>query len=421
MNYKKIKKENYTLHLINTDRFKTVNIVIRFTKKYNKIDNCYYKLLTKVLSLSGTKKYNKISDLSKALESLYGANIGFNFFATSENMVFEANISLLNSKYTDCNIYKEGLSILKEVITNPITSNDTFNEKLFNDEKENLIKAIKNIKDSPENYASIKFDEIFFKNSVYAENNYKNIKLFEDIDNKTLFKKYKELFNEFKIDVLVLGEVEENISDYLDNLLSQFKENTNYNKELYINIKPKNSETKETFFNTQSNLYIGCIINNLTLEERDYKLILYNTILGCMNNSVLFMNVREKNSLCYYIGSTINRFTSSIIINSGINKKNYNKTIEIIKNSLESIKNEKTVKELITNAKKTLEISYNDFYDNPRKIIDYYYINEFTFLPSVEERRKKVLKTTLEEIISLAKKVEIKTIFLLEGSKNEED
>ena len=371
MNYKKIKRENYTLHLINTDRFKTLNLVIRFTKKYNKKDNCYYKLLTKVLSLNGTKKYPKISELSKKLEYLYGTSLGINTFAVSENLVFEVNMSLLHPKYTDEDILKENILILKELFNNQLIINDKFNEKVFQDEKDNLIKSINNVKDSPEAYATIKFDEIFFQGTVYEENNYKNIKLYEDLTNEELYRKYKELFTEFKIDVLILGECEENIINDIDFLLEGFSEKNNYIKDLYFKISPEEKEIKDEFPNTQSILHIGCLIDELTERERDYTLVLYNTILGCMNNSVLFMNVREKNSLCYYIGSTINKYTSTIVISSGINKKNYSKTIELIKETLESMKEEKIIKSHLTNAKKTLEISYNDFYDNIGKLIGY--------------------------------------------------
>ena len=422
MNYKKIRKDNYTLHLINTDRFKRINFTIRFTKSYVKEDVPYYKLLEKVLSFNGTKKYKTVKDISKRLEYLYNTSLNLFFYVNSKNMVFEINMSLVNPKYVSDFSTNEALDMMKELLVNPLIKDEMFNEEVFNLEKDNLIKSIQNIKDNPENYAAIKFEEIFFKNTTYAENNYKNIDLFKNIDNKLLYKKYKELFTSFKIDALVVGEInEEEICINVDNLLKGFKESKDYNKDLFINIKSKFKETKEEFNTNQSNLLIGLTFNDLTEEERDYKLVLFNTILGCMNNSVLFVNVRENHSLCYTIGSTINRFTSSIIINSGINKKNYSKALLLIKESLNSMTDKKTIKPLLTNAKKTLEISYNDFYDNAKKIINYYYANEFTYLPSIEDRRNKILKMTEQDVVDIANKVNMRVIYLLEGSINEEN
>ena len=150
-------------------------------------------------------------------------------------------------------------------------------------------------------------------------------------------------------------------------------------------------------------------------------MLLYSTILGSMNNSVLFVNVREKNSLCYHIGSTINRFTKTIIIDSGINKENFDETLRLIKESLESMKDESVVDSLIDNAKKTLNIAFNDFYENPFKIVNYYYLREFTNIPSIEDRKKYIDNMTSKNVSDLAKKIDIKEVFLLEGVKNEEN
>lgn len=423
MNYKKEKKENYNLHLIKTDRFKEIAISLRFTKAYNKEESAYLKLLERVLVTNGTKKYNTLKEISKELENLYRTNISSRFFATSKNMTFEFKLTMINPKYTNLNIYSEAFSLLKEILTNPRTENNAFIESVFELEKENLIKSILNVKDDPETYGRIKFESSFYKGTIYEENNYKNIKNFKELENKKLYNIYKSLLNDFKIDVFILGDYEEEIiKNEIQKLLKNYSQKNTTHDDLYIKIKDQGKiENKEQIDTSGSNLFIGCTINGLTNEERDFKLILYNTILGSMNNSVLFVNVREKNSLCYHIGSIISKYTSTIVIDSGINKKNYEKTIKFIEESIKSMENIKVVSHLMTNAKKTLEIAYNDFYDNMAKIIDYYFLNEFTYIPSIEERRQKVLEVTPEEICELAKKVEIKNIFLLEGSLNEEN
>ena len=57
MEYKKILEDNYTLHLINSNRFKTLSVVVFLTKKYDKNDIASGVLLTKNMVYS-TKKYN---------------------------------------------------------------------------------------------------------------------------------------------------------------------------------------------------------------------------------------------------------------------------------------------------------------------------------------------------------------------------
>lgn len=414
MNYKKINKNNYTLHLINTDRFKTISVSLRFTKKYNKEESAYYKLLERVLPINGTKNYKSVNDISKKLESLYNTSIGFKFYVTGENMTFESNLRFINPKYTEENMYEESFNMFKEILTKPYLKNKEF--KYFDLQKDNLIKSILNVKDDIRSYSSVRFSELFYKNTVYAENNYKNIKDFENINSDKLYACYKDLFNSFKLDLFVLGDIsEEEITSYTDDLMKCFKENINVDRDFYIKVKSKEKVVKEKFNSSQSSLIIGLNINKLTKEERDYKLILYNTILGCMNNSLLFVNVREKNSLCYSVNSNISKFTETIVIKSGISKDNFEKAVKLIKETLEEMKDEKKVNKLINNAKKTLNLAYNDFYENKVKIMDYYFIREFISMPSIEERREKLEVLTVEDVTEIASKISVGLIYLLEG------
>ena len=90
--------------------------------------------------------------------------------------------------------------------------------------------------------------------------------------------------------------------------------------------------------------------------------------------------------------------------------------LEQIGITCEEMKDEKKVDKLLKNAKKTLNIAYNDFYESSNKIIDYYFIREFTILPSIEERREKVMNLTSKDVTDIAKKVSIGLIYLMEGT-----
>lgn len=417
IDYKKQVNDNYTLHLINTTRFKQINISVRFTKSYEKNTGAYLKLLERILPFNGTKKYKRIKDINKKLESLYRTSLTSTFFCLSKNMTFEINMGIVNPKYTEDTLLHDSCEMLREILFNPKIEDEQFNGEVFEIEKENLIKSILNVKDSPDTYGRLKFEEKFLSGTVYAENNYKNIKLFENLENKELYQIYKSLFTDYKVDILVCGDFENlDIQKEISFVMKDVKQNDKTNKDLYYKMKKKEKlEEKESMQIMQSSLFVGCTIDNLTEEERNYRLILYNTILGSMNNSVLFMNVREKNSLCYHVGSYINRFTDTIEIESGINKKNYEKTLSIIDECLRNMEDKKVIETNIVNAKKTIEIAQNDFYDNMNKIMTYYFMNEFTNIPSIEERRLKVKDVTVDEICELAKKVRLSYVFLLEG------
>ena len=172
-----------------------------------------------------------------------------------------------------------------------------------------------------------------------TESAYSSIPTLEEIEGVTpanLYDFYKTLFDgTYKFDIAVIGEVDESISDLLFEIFGKIKSNT---KKMSLTIKHKYSEKVNTKIDSlpfnQSKLYVGYRLLNMNYHEISHVLRVYNTILGTMNDSILFNVVREENSLCYSIGSYVSKYNPSLTIYAGINKNNYDKTIELIKNVL---------------------------------------------------------------------------------------
>ena len=131
MEYKKINEKEYTLHIINTNRFKTISIVIFLTKLFDKNDIAYGSLLTRNL-LYTSKKYNTKSKMTKIVEDLYGAKISASFGLTGKTESFIFSLDFLNPKYTEEMYLKKTLNYFKEVLTNPNVNNNEFDNTYFN-------------------------------------------------------------------------------------------------------------------------------------------------------------------------------------------------------------------------------------------------------------------------------------------------
>ena len=142
-------------------------------------------------------------------------------------------------------------------------------------------------------------------------------------------------------------------------------------------------------------------------------------ILGGSSESKLFRNVREKNSLCYYISSNSNKIDNLLFITSGIAKSNMKKVVSLVKKELKNIQNGKITEDEIEKAKVKYISLVEEMYDYPSQIISYYYASEILNSDLPEERKKMVEKVTKEDIISVSKKIYIDTIYLLGGEDNE--
>ena len=127
------------------------------------------------------------------------------------------------------------------------------------------------------------------------------------------------------------------------------------------------------------------------------------------------MNVREKNSLCYYIYSTIRSTSDIMIISSGIDCANYDKTVELIKNEVLNMKNGKFDNEDINKAISAYLNGYESILDSQKQILSNIISHVYLGFDLVEDRIKNIKKVTKEDIINLAKKIHIDTIYLLHG------
>ena len=148
MEYKKIIEDNYTLHLINNDRFKIMNVVVFFTKKYDKNDVPYGVLLTKNMVYT-TKKYNTKNKIAIEGEELYGSRVASSFTSTGNSLSFSFALDFLNPKYTKNEYLSKSIEFLCEVLFNPNVTKDGFDENYFNIIKNDVISSIKSIKDNP--------------------------------------------------------------------------------------------------------------------------------------------------------------------------------------------------------------------------------------------------------------------------------
>lgn len=416
MEYKKIIEDNYTLHLINNNRFKIINVVVFLTKKYNKDDVPYGVLLTKNMVYT-TKKYNTKNKIAIKGEELYGSRVASSFTSTGNSLSFSFALDFLNPKYTKKEYLSKSLDFLCEVLFNPNINKNAFDENYFNIIKTDVISSLKSIKDNPSKYASIEYGKIMYNGTPNENGTMSTIEDIESVTPEKLYDFYKKIFNgEYKIDIAVHGEYDNEIIKLIKEKFKKVKSSKN---KIDLNIKQKYNDkiiTKTDILPfKQSRLLIGYSINKPTYHEINHVLKVYNTILGTMNDSLLFNIVREKNSLCYSIGSYFSKYNNALTIYAGINKDNADKSIDLIKKCVEMMSNKDIIEKLYNYALKTINTYLNNYYDDVTSQINKYYIREFEQTEDIEILREKLNSVTVDEIIALNEKIKIQTIYLLKG------
>ena len=339
----------------------------------------------------------------------------FSLTGTCETITF--SLDFLNPKYTSPEYMDLSLDYFKEIVLNPNVKDNKFNSEYFNIIKNDLISTIQSIKDNPSKYASINYAKVMYEGTPTAYNTIPEISDLDKVNEENLYSFYKQLLNNTcNLDICILGEVDNNI---IDKIHERFKCIKSLKKHFNFTIKHKyDTKIKERIDSlkyNQSRVYLGYRLNDLTYRELNYVLKVYNTILGTMNDSILFNVVREENSLCYSIGSYINRYNPSLTAYAGINKDNYEKTVELIKKCVESMMDKKTVERLFDSAKKTINTYLNNYYDDNIMQMNNYYASEYEKVDDIEKQREEINSVTIEEVLELNNKISLSTIYMLKG------
>ena len=420
MKYKKYKLNNYNLYTVKTDRFKTINIKINIRVKSEKEDEKYYPMLWRMLSRT-SKYHSSIKEINRACVKIYDPSYSIKVMESGKEDILLLSASFINEKYTENGMNEESIKFLLPFIFEPKIINNAFDEEIFKNEKETLIDNYKEIKDHPRKYVSGKIEYLLESRGYKTYSLEELIEETKKITSKELYEFYLKVMSKGKLDIFVCGNIDP------EEMKNIFEKHINFKGERKgkINhiVNPKASKkikiVEEESHNIQTNLAIGCKTIDLTTYERNYVLSAYSHILGGSMNSLLHQTVREKNSLCYYIYSNYTLLEGTLKIYTGIDYKDFNKVYDLIKKEMDNIIKGNFNHKLIDNYKQIYLSSLKSIEDYENDTIGNYISEIFIGTDNIENKRKNVEKLTKEDIMNLAKKIQIDTVFVLKGDEHE--
>lgn len=422
-------KQGVTLHLINNKNFKTDFTVFFLSLPLEKETITKNALLPAVLR-SGCKKYQSYQKIIEELEMLYGAAFDCGVDKTGDNLVLKFFIESINDNYLPSknNNLEKVINILTEIIFNPQVQNGAFNETKVELEKRNLEMIINAQKDNKDFYAYDKCVKAMYKNQSYGLSKYGDQKDLQAINNKNLYEQYKQVIDTCKIDIIVSSDFQaEEIAKIIkENELIQTikpreeKIKINDIKKEIKDIIEKPEEIKEELDVTQGKLVIGLDILPNRFNDFRYITIVYNAIFGNGVSSKLFQIVREKESLAYTTKSEYVVQKNNIFIRCGIECDKYQKTLDLIKKLLDDMKKGDFTDEEITKAKEYILAGVDSISEEQDSQILFLFGQELSKRSiTIDEYKEKIKNVTRDEIIEIANKVQINTIyFLRNGGEN---
>lgn len=411
----------YTLTTIKTDKFKTNLISVSFQSEIDRETVTKRSLLPYVLR-SATEKYPSKKEINTYLESLYGASLSTTVEKRGKTHNIKFYLSLANEKFLGNRepLLEEGVELLKEVILRPLLINDAFKEQVVEIEKRLLKEYIESIYDDKVSYALQKLVENMCAGETFSINSIGYVEDLNQINAQSLMETYQQMLNENPVNITVVGDIDH------EKVYNIFKKHFDFQHRAVnlpvIDKEDKQIEdvkvTKEEQDIAQGKLNIGYRTYTRIGDEDYLPLLVFNAMFGGYAHSKLFINVREKESLCYYCASRLDNYKGVMYVYSGIESQNYEKALKIIDEQLKDMMSGNFTDKEMNLAKKSLINSKLESMDQASGMMAHEALNRLLPKPlTVEEWVNQVNSVTAEQIASVAKKIKEDAIFFLTGKE----
>ena len=409
------------LHVIPTDKFKTNTIVFKMKAPLNKTDVTKRAILPHVLQ-SNSNKYRTTAELRSYLDELYGAMFYVDLSKKGEYHVISLTIEVANEKFLSQSppLLQKAFEFLTEVIKNPHVNEGSFDPLTVENEKRSLKQRIQSIYDDKMKYSNFRLIQEMCKDEPYAMNVHGQLEDVETITAANLYEYYQQALSEDELDLYVVGDVNTEEVAKTAQQLMDFAEHTA--KTIDRKTKKDSSdvkEIKEAQDVKQGKLNIGFRTNVLYGDEDYYAIQVYNGIFGGYSHSKLFINVREKASLAYYVASRLESHKGLMLVMSGIDNSNYEQAVSIIKEQIQAMNNGDFTEDEISQTKAVIKNQLLETIDTSRGIVEILYHNVVSKENiSLDDWISKMDKVSKADIIKVANNIELDTIyFLTEGGQ----
>lgn len=418
------KMSGYTLHLIPTKKFKTISMSLRLQSPLKKETTTLRTLLTFVM-IAATQDYPSTKKIASYLDDCYGARLSANISTKGKSQIININTSFVNGDYLPSkeDLLVKQIELMSDIFFKPYIVNQHFDNDIVDMKKKEIKERLQVNKDDKFSYSLDKLFEIMGDGQPLAVASTGYEEDISGITSQDLYNYFIKCINEDEKHLYVVGDIDESVVKVFDQHL-QFPSHSYEYESSYIFKKTRKDVKKiiEKQDITQSKLNIGYAIDCDFQSKKHYAMTVLNAIFGGYSQSRLFKVVREKNSLCYYVSSSYDAFNGIVIVNAGIDAKDYYKTMELIQNQLKDLQSGNISEEEITLAKIMLENSLKKTNDEAGNMIALAYNRDITHKEETnEDYINKLMNVSKDELVDVANQIQLDSIFFLTGKDFDEN
>lgn len=410
--------EGVAFNSIVDTRFKISRISASLAAPLNKKTAAANALLSCVLTRS-CKKFPDFTALSRELDALYGAALYPSVRRFGDFQVITISAAGLDDRYSlDGEAVSSQLTeLLCSILFEPNLKDGLFNEDDVEQERRQLIENIDAEFNDKRTYAINRCIETMCRNEPFSVGRFGSREDVTALTQESIFNSWKQLLDNSRVELAMLGSADpENAYQGFKKYFADKPRKTGGTTTVVKDI-PEIKRITETEEISQSKLVMGF---RAAYPENKTQLVansLMSAILGGTPTSKLFTNVREKQSLCYYCASRVDNSKGIMLIDSGVEIKNIEKTEEAVMEQLRLLKNGCITDDELNSAKLAIKNSYISSLDS-LGALQSFYINGILLDKAMSplEAAAIVDDISKDQITELAKQIKLDTVFSLIGN-----
>ena len=407
-----------TLRCCRDDRFKQNVLSLQFLRPMCREEASLNALLPAVL-LRGCKSCPDMRSVTLKLDDLYGASIGALVRRTGDIQSTGLSCGFIDDRFTleGDTLLGPMMAFLEEILLDPVTADGVFSAEYVASEKQNLIWTLESQRNDKRAYAGNQLLKQLCKEDSYGIPRLGEIADVEAITPESLYAHYRKVLEESPVHVFFVGSMNpEAVADALRPMLSRLAKQP-MTLPSQTGLKPgEYCEREEVLDVAQGKLCMG-YVTPITLRDPRYAAVqVCNTIFGAGMTSKLFMQVREKMSLCYDIGSGFHGSKGIMTVSAGIEFEKKDIVLQEVKHQLQQILEGNVSREEMAAAKESLLSMLRSYHDSPGAIEGYYAsaaisgigMDTAQFMAAVEA-------VDLSDVIAAAKTLQLQAVYFLKG------
>ena len=419
---RELKKNIYYSSFVD-EKFKFNTIVVNFIVNLNEESAAKNAILSSLMQQS-CKEYSNNLKIGEKLRSLYGADLFCDVKKVGSMCVVYFGIVVLDDEFALNNeeLTFEAFKFLKDIIFHTKLEIGGFSEKELNVERENILDLLRSIYGDKREFAIREAKKELFKGKSLSVDVYGSVESIKNVDVSCLKSAYEDLIFKSKVYIFYGGRKSYDVT--VDYFLKDFLNYSNFERldvsseKYFLECEKEKVQTDNV---VQAKLVLGFAAkeNSEAVNAfNDVLIFVMNALFGGTPTSLLFNNVREKLSLCYYCRSVYDSFSGVIWVESGVEMKNIEKAKESILNQLDILKRGEFTEHELQQTIFMLESGLKNVCDSTQKIALYSlnnFLKDINITPN--ENIDLIKKVTKRDIKKVAKKFFLAISYVLQAKE----